>query len=187
MCIFTPAHMQYCFIISKARFIISLQQGYILCAVKTGNRSHARHEVTCIPLLHITHQPSAYLNCDCAPAPKEARSDSQSCCSALSVAKRCVLGLFCACVRAAPPGTCQSPWSFLNEVLWEMRVYLIWSLRGSTRSVCPVTHTQRTKVTIPVIPRFRLKTHTHTDISLYFHHCEDFHRHNILISPLRLT
>lgn len=106
MCVFVPTYWQYCFIISKARFIISLQQGYILYVVKTGSRGHAHHEVTCIPLLHITSRASsafccsAYLDCSRAPTHKEARSDSQSGCSVLSVAERCILGFYVpACER----------------------------------------------------------------------------------------
>lgn len=81
-----------------------------------------------------------------------------------SQSQKGALWVFMCLLASGTLGTCQSPWSFLNEVLWEMRVYLIWSLRGSIRSVCPITHTEGTNVTIPVIPPFCLKTHTHTRI-----------------------
>lgn len=130
MCVFLPTYWQYCFIISKAGFIISLQRGYIPCVVKTGNRGHAHRAVTCILLLHITAapaQPSAVQRILTATVLRRIKKPDPTRSRAVlsSQSQKAAWWVF-VCVRASGTlGTCQSPWSFLNEVLWEMRVYLI--------------------------------------------------------------
>lgn len=72
---------------------------------------------------------------------------------------------FCASVCACSAhGTCQSLLSFLNELHWEMRVYLIWSLRGGIRPVS-LYHTHRGKRKLLFLQHVRsswMHTHAHT-------------------------
>lgn len=90
-------------------------------------------------------------------------SNSQPCCFASLWQINPSCG-FCASVCACSAhGICQSLLLFLNEIHWEMRAYLIWSLRGSIRPVS-LYHTHRRKrksLFLRYVRSSWMHTHTH--------------------------
>lgn len=90
------------------------------------------------------------------------RSNSQPCCFVSLWQINLSCGFVRLCVHAAPTAPVNHRCRFLNELRWEMRAYLIWSLRESIRPLyhC-ITHTQNgEKVAIPAIRQILLNAHT---------------------------
>lgn len=89
------------------------------------------------------------------------RSNSQPYCFASLWQISLSCGFYASVCACSAHSTCQSPLSFLNEIHWEMRAYLIWSLRGSMQ-LASLYHTQREeKVAIPARHQILLHVHTH--------------------------